>query len=358
MSRDSIPVTMRRLVRSGGAGRQRVTLRGDPVLIVGVPIPAVGAEYFQVFSLSEFEDTVGVIRRSLLGAGAATTLLAALLGFWASRRVLRPLTDVSAAAERIAEGDVERRLQATDDPDLARLADSFNRMVDALAERMRRDARFASNVSHELRSPLTTVVTGSELLANQRDQLPERLRPAIDLLAADVARFQRLVEELLELNSTEAADEVVLEPVSLGDLVCRHTRSPDGSALTIDMPPNVADLIVVTDARRFDRVLGNLLDNAETHGGGVTAVSVDVAGDEVRVRVDDAGPGVREEHRERIFERFYRGPLAGRRETGTGTGLGLALVAEHVRVLGGEVHVEDAPGGGARFVVVLRKGTP
>jgi signal transduction histidine kinase len=357
MSREGVPIKMRRLVRSGAPGRQRVMLRDDPVLVVGLPIPSVGAEYFQVFSLTELGDTLGVIRRSLFGAATATTLLAALLGFWASRRVLQPLSNVSTAAEEIAEGDLARRLDTQGDPDLVRLTTSFNRMVDALKKRIHRDARFASSVSHELRSPLTTLVTGSELIARQRDQLPERLRSTVDHLVADVGRFQRLVEELLELSRTEAhVDEAILELVPLGDLVRNHGKRSGDSTLTVDIAPDLAHVPVLTDKRRVDRVLTNLVENARTHGGGAAVLSVGMADERVHIYVDDAGRGVPDAERERIFERFYRGPSAGRRGSSSGTGLGLALVVEHVRVLGGEVRVEDAPSGGARFVVELPRG--
>ncbi len=354
MSRDVVPAGMRRLVRSGEPGRQRVRLDGAPVLIVGLPVPAVDAEFFQVFSLTEFSDTLGVIRRSLVGAVAATTLLAALLGLWASRRVLRPLRHVSAAAEEIAQGDLTRRLDTEGDPDLARLTTSFNRMVDALQEKIERDARFASSVSHELRSPLTTLVTGTDLIARQRENLPERVRSMVDVLVADVWRFQQLVEALLELSRSEAnADDAILEPVPLADLVRHYATKADGVTVSVDVAPGCANASVLTDQRRLDRVLTNLLENARSHGGGFVVLSVDTSDTSVRITVDDAGPGVPPDDRERIFERFYRGRTAGRRGSGTGTGLGLALVNEHVRVLGGSVRVEDAPSGGARFVVEL-----
>lgn len=354
VGRKDVPIRLQRLVRSGTPGHQRVMLADDPVLVVGLPVPAVGTEYFQVFSLSELESTLGVIRGSLIGAACATTVLAALLGWWASRRVLKPLREVGAAAEEIARGDLARRIDPARDRDLAALTTSFNRMVDALEARIERDERFASSVSHELRSPLTTVATASELLTKQRSEVPARVRPVVDALSTDVKRFQRLVEELLELSRAEAdVDAAELEPVRLAELLRHHQNAPDGSAFALGIAPDVADVALLTDKRRLDRVVANLIENAEVHGAGVTAVTVDRNGERVRICVDDAGPGVPPADRERIFERFYRGSASGRRSSGSGTGLGLALVAEHVRVLGGQVRVGDAPHGGARFVVEL-----
>lgn len=354
VSRADVPVRLQRLVRSGVPGHQRVMVGNNPVLVVGLPIPSAGTEYFQIFSLSELESTLGVIRGSVIGAACAGTALAGLLGLWASRRVLKPLRDVGAAAEEIAEGDLGRRLDRPRDHDLATLTTSFNRMVEELETRIQRDARFASSVSHELRSPLTTLATASELLDKQRDDFPERMRPAVDALVSDVKRFQRLVQELLELSRAEAdVDAATEEPVRLAELVRHHQSSSDGAGFAVQIAPDVSDVALLTDKRRLDRVVTNLVENARTHGGGVTALTVDRKGNRVQICVDDSGPGIPAAERQRIFERFYRGPASGRRGSGSGTGLGLALVAEHIRVLGGEVRVDEAPHGGARFVVEL-----
>ncbi len=355
IGRASVPSGLRRMVEQGVPAKQRINLAGDPHLVIGLPIPAVDGEYFEVFSLNELDKTLGVVRNALVGAAAATMLLAALLGFWASRRVLQPLTAVGGAAAEIAEGDLTRRLEDRGDPDLHELTESFNRMVDALQLRIERDARFASSVSHELRSPLTTLAAGAELIAADETALPERARAAFHVLRTDVARFQSLVENLLELSRAEAdVDEVVAEPVRLGELVLHSTGTVVGPAFAVDIDPDVAAEPMLTDKRRLERVLANLLDNARAHGDGVARVGLERRGDHVRITVDDHGTGVAPEEREQVFERFYRGAAAGRRDPGSGTGLGLALVLEHVRILRGKVWVEDSPDtGGARFVVEL-----
>jgi two-component system sensor histidine kinase MtrB len=112
---------------------------------------------------------------------------------------------------------------------------------------------------------------------------------------------------------------------------------------------------VGVDKRRFERVMANLMENAAHYGGGVTEVTVRPGDQEevVEVTVDDAGPGIDPGERSKVFERFYRGSASGRRGAGTGSGLGLALVAEHMRVMQGDVRVESSPPGGARFVLSL-----
>jgi two-component system, OmpR family, sensor histidine kinase MtrB len=354
VGRSTVPRSMRVLVTGGTPAHQRVDVDGRRVLIVGLDVPAVDGTYFEVFSLAELGSTLDVIRDALIGAAAATTVVAMLFGFFASRRVLQPLAAVGATAVEIAEGDLARRLERSDDPDLGELTESFNRMVDALQARIERDARFASSVSHELRSPLTTLAAASELIAKHADEFSAGTRTAVEVLVRDVHRFQRLVQDLLELSRAESGvDEVSVEPVRFADLVLHTSAHTSGSTFTFDVDREVADVPLLTDKRRVERIVTNLLENAQSHGEGVERVGIARDGDWVCIAIDDRGPGVPAEDRERLFERFYRGAAAGRRDGSPGTGLGLALVAEHLRLLEGSVTVTDAPGGGARFEVRL-----
>ena len=351
VGRDALPPRLRAVVLDGSPARQRYRFDGSPHLAVGVPIPSVDAHYFEVFTLAELDRTVRLIGGTLAAAAALTTLAGALLGRWASGRVLTPVSQAAHAAADIASGNLDTRLEAGADPDMAVLSSSFNHMVDALSDRIDRDARFASDVSHELRSPLTTVATSLEVIMSRRHELPERAQLALDLLAADVERFERLVQDLLEISRFDAGvARLAVEDVRLDELV-RHA-APDAE---IDVDPHAAGLLIRADKRRLERVVTNLLSNAAKHGGGAERVGVRRVGTTVRLEVDDQGPGVPAEDRERVFERFARGAAAGRRSGsgGDGVGLGLALVDEHVRLHHGRVWVEDRPGGGARFIVEL-----
>jgi signal transduction histidine kinase len=305
---------------------------------------------------NEFDRTLHVLSITLVSAAIVTTVASALVGRWASRRLLQPVSEVAQAAAEIAGGHLDIRLDVGHDPDLVPLAESFNAMVDALRRRIERDARFASDVSHELRSPLTTLSTSLGVLESRRAELPDRAGQALDLLSADLHRFQRLVEDLLEISRFDAgAVELALEDVSVGELVRHAVADHAVDPVVVDVDPAAETAVVRADKRRLERVLANLVDNAEHYGKGVVGVHVGSGIASVRIAVDDAGPGVAPGDRDRVFERFSRGPSAGRRSMGKsqGVGLGLALVAEHVRVHGGSVWVEDRPGGGARFVVEL-----
>lgn len=354
VGQDALPQSLRDAVDDGDAARQRFALDGVPQLGVGVPIPAAEGAYFEVFSLAVLGSTLDVLRNSLVAAAAATTVAGAAVGRWASGRLMKPLAEASEAAAAVASGRFDVRLDHGRDSDLAVLAKAFNGMTDALRERIQRDARFASAVSHELRSPLTTLVTSLGVLQARRAEMGERARTALDLLASDLGRFERMVQDLLEISRLDAgADHLVFEDVSIGEFVLQAVHHSSRSDLVVDVDDAALDLRVRADKRRLDRVIGNLVENADIHGGGALRVAVERAGDQARLAVEDAGPGVRSEERERVFERFVRGAAGDRSRGGEGSGLGLSLVAEHVRLHGGKVWVEPRRGGGARFVVDL-----
>jgi signal transduction histidine kinase len=351
---NAIPARLRSLVLSGVPATQHFILNGSPQLVVGLPVPSVGAAYFEVFSLAELARTLRILALALAGAALVTTAAGAVIGRWASGRALRPLDEVSKVAETIAGGRLHVRLVAADDPDLSALAASFNRMADALLERIEREARFTSDVSHELRSPLTTLVTSLGVLESHREDLPSRSRRAVDLLTAELRRFHRMVDDLLEISRVDTGSaELSLDEVEVGELVREAAQAAGVGAAPVDIDPAVAGLRLWVDKRRIERVVANLVENAAQYAGGVTRLSVEPAPGGVRLAVIDHGPGVMATERERIFERFYRGQTSGRRGATEGTGLGLSLVAEHVRLHGGRVWVESGVDDENRFVVEL-----
>ena len=329
---------------SGTPVHQRYDTLGAPRFAMGVPLPSVHATYFEIATLVELRSTLSVLRNVLIATSIATTLAASLVGIWAGRRVLRPVREISRVAATIAGGDLDARLRRHGDPDLDSVVDAFNEMADALQSRIDRDARFVSDVSHELRSPLTTLATTADVLEHRRVELPQRLQTPIDLLVAEIGHFRVVVEELLELSQAESgAEPLQLEPVRLGELV-EHVLRRAGASASLDIEPAVATHTILCDKRRLERALTNLVVNAETHGGGLRQVSVQRVDSGARIELDDAGPGIPLADRDHVFDRFYRGQKSGARGDAGGAGLGLALVAEHVRVHGGKVRVESGPG--------------
>jgi two-component system sensor histidine kinase MtrB len=342
--------------------RMLMEVDDETVLAIGIPLPEVDAAYFEFASFAEIGSTLRSVQLSLLFASVITTISGIAFGTLAARRAVKPLTAASQAAKAIAGGRLGTRLEAADDPDLKVLTDSFNDMASALELRVDRDARFASDVSHELRSPLMTLSASVEVMQARRDEMPERAQAALDLLVADVARFQGLVEDLLEISRFDAgAIRLHNEELLVAEFVRHAVAVSSLPATPVTTTDRAEGLILNGDRRRLARVVANLIDNARIHGGGDITVEVEEAdGDDTPVSavwiiVEDHGTGVLAEERQIVFERFARGGVAGRRAGSEGAGLGLALVDEHVRLHGGRVWVEDRQDGepGARFVIEL-----
>jgi len=359
---EQLPDSMRESVLTDGEPAWMITEVADgPVIVFGIPLPDLGA-YFEFFPIDEDEQTLSNVALSLLLASVITTALGVLLGVFAARRAVRPVADAAQAAKAIAGGHLETRLPPSNDPDLGVLASSFNDMAAALQLRIERDARFASDVSHELRSPLMTLSASVEVMEARRQELPERAQAALDLLTSDVSRFQGLVEDLLEISRFDAgAIRLNLEDLPVAQFV-RNAVAVSAAPLTpITVTPRAERAMIHADRRRLARVIANLIDNARAYGGGdpeITITDADPPDDpltHVQIAVEDHGPGVPMEERALIFERFARGATAGRRAGSEGAGLGLALVDEHVRIHGGRVWVDDRRDGepGASFVIEL-----
>ncbi len=359
---DAVPELLKtRVINENQASRMVTRTDGERVLVVGVPLPEVGGSYFEFFTLSDVEDTLDSVGLSLMFAAFITTLAGVVLGSVSSRRVVKPLGDAAQAAKAIAGGRLDTRLVTPHDQDLQLLATAFNDMASALELRVERDARFASDVSHELRSPLMTLAASVEVMNSRRDEMPERAQSALDLLVGDVARFQGLVEDLLEISRFDAgAIRLHLEDLLVAEFVRQAVAVSSLPATPVTVTDRAEALIMHVDRRRFARVIANLIDNARLHGGGQPEVTVSEADDadaigHVLIAVEDHGAGVPVEERTLIFERFARGAVAGRRSSSDGAGLGLALVDEHVRLHGGSVRVDDRLDGesGARFIIQL-----
>jgi len=353
----ALPASLLSDARAGEAAEQVFGSAGTA--FIGVAIPVSGLNYKGIYVVVLPTDSVnGTLTRlvEVLLLGSVMTILAgAILGRWAARRVLRPLRDAAQAAASIANGELGTRITTGDASDLAVLASSFNQMVDRLEERIAREARFTSDVAHELRSPLTTLASALAVIRARRVELSERGREALDLLGAEVQRFQVLVSDLLEISRVDAGVEGFEESlVEVGPLVEHALVNAGVGDVAVTMPPVVAKRWMLVDKRRFERIVTNLVENAGRYADGVARVIVEDSDHIVRIKVEDNGPGVPPEDRDRIFDRFARGTAAaGTRGRGGGSGLGLALVAEHAKVHGGRAWVEDAPSGGARFVVEL-----
>jgi two-component system, OmpR family, sensor histidine kinase MtrB len=346
---DDVPSALLKRTAANVVSVQRTVVKGRPYFVVGIPLKEQNIVYFEAYPFAELDRTLGTLAAALGTSAAIAAVIAAAVGVLVTRRVVRPLRDLAVAANRIAHGDLEARLDGSGDKSLTPLVTSFNDMASALQERVDRDTRFASNVSHELRSPLTAIRASLGLVTSRVDSMPERARSGVELLENQVDRFERMVLDLLDISKldgskvglhTEAMDMVELVQVLAMSII----------RASVPITVNSGPTVIYSDKRFLERVIANIIDNAQRHGRGLKRVTMDRVGDTLTIAFDDNGPGVPELDRRRIFERFARGAAA---RHGTGSGLGLALVAEYSALLGGRVTVSDAPGGGARFTLTL-----
>jgi two-component system OmpR family sensor kinase len=350
---------------SHGSGHWRVLVqRGE---IRGVQVVAARA-----ISLDDVDGTVARLVLLEVLVGTAVLVLLGGLAYVVVRRSLRPLGEVEETAAEIAAGDLTRRVPERDPhTEVGRLSQSFNAMLGqietAFRERQasestalaseRRMRRFVADASHELRTPLTSIRGFAELYRQggvpQGDELNRVMRRVED----EAARMGLLVEDMLLLARLDQQRPIELAPVDLigvvGDVV-HDTRvlAPDRE-ITLSVDGHAAP-VVLGDEDRMRQVVTNLVSNAITHtpAGTPVAVSLSVDGGAALIAVTDQGPGMSEEHRAQVFERFFRVDPSRTRAAG-GSGLGLSIVAALVAAHGGRVGVQSAPGSGSRFLVEL-----
>lgn len=356
---EDLPPSLTDMVLNGEAARQTIALRDRTVTIVGIPLSGGLGSYFEVFSLVDVANTLTTLSQVLTLAGGVTTISGALLGGLIARRVLRPLREVTEVAQNIASGDLESRLDEGLDKDLEVLTASFNRMADTLQTRIAREARFASDVAHELRTPLTTVLTSLSVLERRNSELSPSGQEALGLLGRDVRRLEKTAADLVEIAKHDAGVVTAeLQPLPVTAMINRLLNRLHRLDLPVVVSQDAVRSLIHADERRLERVLVNLIDNADSHGGGASRLTVQRSGEVIRIAVEDRGPGIPEEDRTRIFERFARGSHAHASASDDGSGLGLALAAENTSLQGGRLWVENGPGGGARFVVELKAESP
>ncbi|MEP7330686.1 MAG: HAMP domain-containing sensor histidine kinase [Terracoccus sp.] len=348
----AIPPGLFEAVGSSTVATQRISVDGTLYLAVGAPLRQPGDLVLELFSLDDLDRTLTSMAVVLAIAAALTTGLGGGLGRWASGLALAPLEDLTAVVAAVAAGHLDARLEQDGDAHLDPLARAFNATLGELAHRARVDSRFAVDVGHELRTPLTTMLNSMEVITHRRSRLPESVREAVDLLADDLGRFRVLVVDRLEISRHDAGEGLVLEPVDLGELTRWCADRLVGRPIT-EVTAHPGDLVVVADKRRLERVVSNLVVNAQVRGRGCTAVRVLRSGAFIRIEVEDAGPGIDMSDRSRVFDRFARGVRRTPLPRSQALGLGLVIVQRHVAAHQGLVLVEEGIGGGARFVVEL-----
>lgn len=344
-----VPAGLQTLVAGERLGYQFAQVGGERMVVFGTPLPPERTNLYLFYSVHDIDRTLALLARTLAISGIAVVLAAAALAQRVSRRILRPLAGVSAAARRVAEGLLETRVEASGGDEVGTLAASFNQMANALQEMIQRERRFVAAVSHELRTPLAALHATSEVLAARRGELPPASREAVEMVTEDVSDLQRLVEELLEVSELDSQRASVrwerIDLMALASAVLDKRRR--------GVRPTGPAIVTYSDKARLERILGNLVDNAFEHGEGrdVTVVLA-LNGSHCEITVSDRGPGISSDDVPRLFERFYKADRSRTRGRG-GIGLGLAIADENARLLGGSIDARSARGEGASFTLRL-----
>ena len=340
------------------------------VLLVGnkIAVPDAGFyELYLIFNLENQNKTLQIVSNSLVATGSALVLLVALVTLLVVRQVVRPVREAAKTAEALASGDLGKRMDVHGDDEIARLGSAFNEMANSLQLQINRlenlssvQQRFVGDVTHELRTPLTTLRMAAGVIQSSKKNFEPALQRSVELMMVQLDRFERLLEDLLEISRFDAQVAVV-EPVefdicllttnAIDDL--RMVASEVGVHIELDRP---ADSIYVKgDIRRVERILRNLLTNAIDHAE-AKPIKVTIRHDEnaVAISVRDFGIGLDKESALRVFDRFWRADPSRSRIRG-GTGLGLSMALEDARLHNGELEVYGEPGKGANFVLTLPK---
>jgi signal transduction histidine kinase len=288
----------------------------------------------------EGQAAVDSVGRVLTFGVPAVALLIGVIAWLAVRRSLRPVEAIRGEVAEIGAHDLSRRVP---DPrtgdEIARLARTMNTMLERLDEAVTRQSRFTSDASHELRTPIASMRTQLEVLLARPDRLD--WRHACENALLDVTRLQDLVADLVLLGKLDYAGPGRLEPVPLSEVV--GAVAAGRAEVVVNGSP-----VVRGHRSRLERLVRNLVDNAQRHAVSRVLVEVSAVNGWVVLVVTDDGPGVPEADRQRVFDRVVRLDAARARDDG-GSGLGLAIVADIARVHGGTAELEE----GSRFVVRL-----
>lgn len=292
-------------------------------------------------SLQEVEQTLAGLTAVLLLAGGLGVALAAALGLVVSRSALRPVADLTNAAEHVAETqELAARIEVDRPDEVGRLAIAFNTMLAALEESRSQQRRLVRDAGHELRTPLTALRTNIELLVRAENLPADTRQRLLDDVTFELEQLSKLVTEVVDLASAGPADEprVIVQLDELAATVAhRYERRSNHPIQVTTEPSNVEGI-----PGQLERAISKLVDNALKWTPSDEPIEVRVEAG--RLTVMDHGQGIDEVDRKRVFDRFYRSDVA---RTTPGSGLGLAIVHQIIQAHGGTVFVAEADGGGA-----------
>ena len=306
-------------------------------------------------AIERLQETATQGRQKWFYVGLATVAIAIALAIAFAMLIARPIRQLDLAIRQMGTADFTHAIRVTGPQDLRYLAQRLEWLRARLSELEQQQTRFLRHVSHELKTPLTAVREGAELLRdNVGGTLSAEQRDIVRIVRENTLQLQKLIEDLLAYHQTRALEPATHGPVALGDVVARVVREQKLAALArmISFDASIAPAIVVGDGERIRTIVDNLVSNAIKYSprSGAVGLTLGVDGDYAVLDVADQGPGVPADHREKIFDSFYQGPapVDGRVK---GSGLGLAIAREYAVAHGGRIELLDRADGarGARF---------
>jgi signal transduction histidine kinase len=304
-----------------------------------------------------FGDNSGVV----LGAAALALGVAALVAVYLARRMTRPLAAMEATAGRIAAGDLSARVDTRHvaDDELDRLANAINTMAEELDASRGHERAFLLSVSHDLRSPLTSIRGYAEAMLDGTVENEDARLRAAEVIASESRRLERLVADLLDLARLDTHQfSLRLQPIDarvvVGETVDAFRPAASDLGIALDLDGTDGGAACNADPQRLAQIVANLVENALKYASTAVTVGVHSVDRRISITVDDDGPGIAPNDLPHVFERLYTSRTAPGRIVGTG--VGLAIVHELAAAMGGEAHVEPVDAQGTRFVVTFPAG--
>jgi len=292
----------------------------------------------------------------LLGAGSGVLLFGLAGGWWLSTRAMRPIKTISATAAKIAQGDLSQRIPVQgSENELDQLASVLNSTFARLDAVFARQAQFTSDAAHELRTPLSVILTQTQSVLT-RERSSGEYCETLEACQRAAQRMRRLVESLLELARLDAGQALKKEPLDLGKIIseCLELLKPLADERKISVHSVIASFSCVGDADRLKQVFTNLISNAIYYNkdGGEIQITAERKTDGATVIIADTGVGISAENLPCIFERFWRADQSRSHSDGH-SGLGLSIVRSILDMHHGSIDVVSEPGSGSTFIVRL-----
>lgn len=352
-------------VMDGHIATSEGTLSGlfiEPKLTIIYPI---GNEYMTIgaivmsTSMESLNENISEVIRITINGVIISCIAAFIMISFSSRSITRPLRQMNDAAKVIASGDFEKRIEVKSLDEIGQLAESFNNMAASLNMQEKSRREFVANISHDLRSPLTSIIGFLEAMKD--GTIPkERNDYYVDIVLSECKRLAKIANDLLDISKIELTGklELLREEFELNELIRDTLIQFENRIKTKNIKAEISfaaeATMVFGDFEKIQRVVYNLLDNAVkfTPEGGRIHVETTTKDRKVSVSIRDSGRGLKEEEKQHIFERFYKAD-SSRGIDKSGTGLGLAIVREFIKAHGEKVYVESSPGLGCNFVFTL-----